>query len=257
MRAIILTAGRGSRMGSLTSEQPKCLTPIAGRSLLDWQLAALRTAGLSEIALVRGYQAECLQPDGCTFFENPAWGETNMVTTLACAREWLERHDCLVSYSDIVYHPDILVQLVNHPGDLVISYDQRWLSLWRERFVNPLDDAETFRRDARGLLTGIGDRTETLEEVQGQYMGLIKITPAGWQHICTLLAGLPPSEGNRLDMTSLFQRLLRDGVEINVTSVNGRWCEVDCENDLRIYEKHLAEANGWSHDWRWEIAQTA
>jgi NDP-sugar pyrophosphorylase family protein len=58
-------------------------------------------------------------------------------------------------------------------------------------------------------------------------------------------------------MTSLFQRLLRDGVEINVTSVNGRWCEVDCENDLRIYEKHLAEANGWSHDWRWETAQTA
>ena len=88
-------------------------------------------------------------------------------------------------------------------------------------------------------------------------MGLIKITPAGWQHICALLAGLPPKEGNRLDMTSLFQRLIKDGVKISVTPVNGRWCEVDCENDLQIYEEHLAEANGWSHDWRWEIAQTA
>ena len=144
-----------------------------------------------------------------------------------------------------------------NPDDLTISYDQRWLSLWRERFADPLDDAETFRRDSRGLLTGIGDRTEKLEEVQGQYMGLIKITPAGWQHICALLAGLRPEEGNRLDMTSLFQRLIKDGVKISATPVNGRWCEVDCENDLRIYEEHLAEANGWSHDWRWEVAQTA
>ena len=148
MRAIILAAGRGSRMGGLTCEQPKCLTPIAGRTLLDWQLAALRAAGIRDIALVRGYLAHCLQPADCTFFENPRWAETNMVTTLTCADEWLKQHDCLISYSDIVYHPDIITQLSANHSNLVISYDQEWLSLWKERFADPLEDAETFRLDA-------------------------------------------------------------------------------------------------------------
>ena len=57
-------------------------------------------------------------------------------------------------------------------------------------------------------------------------------------------------------MTSLLQLLLKDGVEIDTTPVNGRWCEVDSENDLRLYEHKLEHPN-WTHDWRWETAVTA
>jgi choline kinase len=105
MRSIILAAGRGSRMGDLTEEYPKCLTQFAGRTLLEWQLSALRAAGIRDIAVVRGYRAETINPSGCIWFENPDWAKTNMVSTLACASQWLERDDCIVSYSDIVYHP--------------------------------------------------------------------------------------------------------------------------------------------------------
>lgn len=252
MRAIILAAGRGSRMGGLTREQPKCLTPILGRTLLDWQLTALRAAGLAQIAVVRGYQAQCLQPAGCVFFENTAWAETNMVATLACAHGWLEHDDCLVAYSDIVYHPEIITQLAQHSGDLVISHDLDWLQLWRERFDNPLDDAETFRCDAHGRLIAIGKRTDRLENIEGQYMGLIKITPGGWEQICRLLNSLPQQERNQLDMTALLQSLLTTGVNIDASPVHGRWCEVDCENDLKIYKECLKSTQDWSHDWRWE-----
>jgi choline kinase len=252
MYAIILAAGRGSRMGGLTSEQPKCLTTIAGRTLLDWQLAALREAGLNEIAVVRGYQAQQLKPSGCTFFENTKWSNTNMVATLACAREWLNRDDCLIAYSDILYHPDIITKLARHPGDLVISHDRDWLSLWRERFANPLEDAETFRCDTRGRLCEIGGRADTLEAIESQYMGLIKTTPAGWRQIQNLLANKSSEERNRLDMTAMFQRLIEQGVEIDAAPIRGRWCEVDCKNDLDIYQRHIAQANGWRHDWRWE-----
>ena len=252
MHAIILAAGRGSRMGKATSSQPKCLTTIAGKSLLDWQLGALRAAELRQIALVRGYHAECLQPAGCKFYENPLWERTNMVATLACAEEWLGQHSCLVSYSDIVYHPQILGQLVNHSADLVVSYDQNWLKLWSERFTNPLADAETFRFDEKGFLTAIGGRAKALEEIEGQYMGLIKMTPKGWNHVRVLLNSLPPEETNQLDMTSMLQRLLNKNVQVAVTPINGRWCEVDHEKDLQIYEHRLASPDCWEHDWRWD-----
>ena len=52
MRAIILAAGRGSRMGSLTDRVPKCLVSLAGRPLLEWQKAALRKAGIDTVALI-------------------------------------------------------------------------------------------------------------------------------------------------------------------------------------------------------------
>ena len=252
MRAIILAAGRGSRMGGLTCEQPKCLTPIAGRTLLDWQLAALRAAGIRDIALVRGYLAHCLQPADCTFFENPRWAETNMVTTLTCADEWLKQHDCLISYSDIVYHPDIITQLSANHSNLVISYDQEWLSLWKERFADPLEDAETFRLDAVGHLSDIGSRTDCLSDIEGQYMGLLKTTPVGWQCIRQYLEDFKDADRDRLDMTTLLQSLLSKGTEIQTTPIQGRWCEVDNEIDLQVYKQLLAENQPWSHDWHWK-----
>jgi len=63
VKAIILAAGRGSRMGGATADQPKCLTPLHGRTLLDWQVEALRDAGIESIALVRGYMGEKLPRD--------------------------------------------------------------------------------------------------------------------------------------------------------------------------------------------------
>ena len=256
MRAIILAAGRGSRMGGLTEDHPKCLTPFAGRTLLEWQLGALRAAGIRDIAIVRGYLAESLNPADCIWFENPEWASTNMVSTLACASQWLQRDDCIVSYSDIVYHPAILEQLIFNPGELVISYDEEWLPLWRERFTDPLEDAETFRLRDNGALQSIGDRAVEVTDIEGQYMGLLKISPAGWRRIEVILEDLPKARRDRLDMTSLLQLLLEDGAEINTTPTQGRWCEVDSETDLRLYEERLDRPN-WEHDWRWDAAETA
>ena len=58
MKAIILAAGRGSRMGNLTDESPKCLVELRARPLLEWQLMAIREAGIDDIAIVNGYKRE-------------------------------------------------------------------------------------------------------------------------------------------------------------------------------------------------------
>ena len=250
MRGIILAAGRGSRMGTLTDRRPKCLTPLAGKPLLQWQLDALRESGIGEVAVVRGYMADKLESPDYAVFDNVRWAETNMVMSLACAEPWLSSVPCVVSYSDIVYHPDVVRALATARGDLAISYDRLWHRLWSERFDEPLSDAETFRVGQDGTLEEIGDRPRTLDEVQGQYMGLLKLTPTGWGQVRALLGRTPLAEGDALDVTALLRRLLAEGKEIATVPVDGRWCEVDSESDLRMYESKLESPDGWSHDWR-------
>ena len=97
MKAIILAAGRGSRMRELTNERPKCLVELKGKSLLDWQLEALREAGIKKIAIVTGYKREMLAYRGLVEFHNTRWAETQMVSSLACAAHWLKTGPCIVS----------------------------------------------------------------------------------------------------------------------------------------------------------------
>ena len=89
MRALILAAGRGSRMGPLGDERPKCLVELAGKPLIGRQIAALWRGGAEEIGVVRGYRAELIDFPGLSYFENQRWAETNMVMSLAAAAAWL------------------------------------------------------------------------------------------------------------------------------------------------------------------------
>jgi choline kinase len=105
MRAIILAAGRGSRLKGMTDAQPKCLVELAGQPLLHWQIAALRDAGIDEIALVTGYKSEVLEAKGLPTRHNDDWQNTQMVASMLCARDLMDA-PVIVSYSDIVYSAD-------------------------------------------------------------------------------------------------------------------------------------------------------
>jgi choline kinase len=244
MRAIVLAAGRGSRMGEQTRLQPKCLTQFAGKALLDWQLEALRGAGIREIAAVRGYLAELVARPGLSYFENMRWAETNMVASLACAAPWLEAFECVVSYSDIVYPADHVRALSDAGGDIVVAYDTKWLELWSRRFADPLSDAETFRMDSHGTLTEIGNRAKTLDEIEGQYLGLLKFTPAGWRQVRDLNAELPPARRDRIDMTGILKELISRGATIRTVPVAGSWYEIDSESDLKLYTEWVRTNDG-------------
>lgn len=233
MRAIILAAGRGSRMDRLTDAAPKCFSRLAGRRLIDWQIASLRAAGIDDIAVVTGYQAQCFDYP-LRYFHNPRWAQTNMVASLACAAEWLRRGPCLVSYSDIVYSTDPVTRLRDCDGALAISYDPNWQRQWQARFDDPLSDAESFELDQQGRLRSIGARVSRIEQIQGQYMGLLKFTPAGWGSVTDLLGSLEQPQVDALDMTALLARLLARGVSIAALPISSDWFEVDTAADLAL-----------------------
>ena len=178
-----------------------------------------------------------------------------MFASLCCAQDLLSRETCCISYSDIVYHPEIVDQLKTAAGDIVITFDLAWQALWSARFADPLSDAETFAYHADRLLA-IGGRTNSLGDIAGQYMGLLKFTPHGWQQVQSVTVKLPPEAIDKLDMTSLLSLLLKSDIAIHVTGVNGRWCEVDSQTDIALYDRMIEQnkqaSTVWSHDWRWE-----
>ncbi len=241
MKTIILAAGRGSRMGSLTNDKPKCLVELGGKSLLQWQLEALKGAGISEIGIVRGYLADKLSISGIKYFENNNWQKTNMISSLSCAKEWLQNYTCIVSYSDIVYSIDTVNILNEAQGDIIITYDPNWLKLWKIRFEDPLIDAETFCVNETGKLIEIGNKANNFDEIKGQYMGLLKISQRGWKIIENYLSKLKKEESDIIQTTSLLQKLIKSGVEIRAVPIKDDWFEIDNENDLEIYNDILNE----------------
>jgi choline kinase len=249
---IILAAGRGSRMKSLTNDSPKCLTVLLGRSLLDWQLDAAKSAGFESIHIIGGYSVGKLPAD-LVDFVNPRWAETNMVATLFQARELLSAKPCIVAYSDIVYRPEHLTTLASSENECAVLYDLEWEKLWRRRSENFLADAESFKVKAGCLLT-IGEKNPELSEIEGQYMGLLKFTPNSWLKISRIYDALPVERRDKIDSTSFLRLLLSEGVKIAAVPISGGWVEVDTENDRDIYEAAIRKADvrreGWSHDWR-------
>jgi len=243
-QAIILAAGRGSRMGKATEHSHKCLTVLNDKTLLDWQLGALTNAGINDITVVRGYRSEMLVGDFKTA-ENPRWAKTNMVATLFCAPKF--EQDTIISYSDIVYKSNHIKELLEKDGDIVIAADKDWYSLWSARFNDPLEDAETFQANG-DTLTEIGQKNNKVENINAQYMGLIKFSPKGWEIANSLFRDLKKDVQDKLDMTSLLSMLINK-TEIKICYVNGGWCEVDSYEDAVLYER-LLRNKGWSHDWR-------
>jgi L-glutamine-phosphate cytidylyltransferase len=238
MKAIILAAGRGSRMGSLTDNLPKCRTRFFGKELIEWQLDALTHEKINEKAIITGYLSNTFKFD-VQYFRNPDWAISNMVRTLTYAADWSKESTTIISYSDIVYSPlaiDLFVNS-NEGTDISLLYDPDWRNLWELRFENPLDDAETFTH-TNGILTGIGEKTDSIDKIQGQFMGLIKITPRGWILLQEYLNNLTIEEINKLDCTSLIKNLLKMGVQIGLTPIKDQWFELDSEEDLNLYLKH-------------------
>ena len=168
---------------------------------------------------------------------------------MRCADEWLNTSICIVSYGDIVYHPSLVSTLVDTTGEIVVAYDVLWESLWQQRFEVPEEDAETFRIE-NGWIEEIGGAVGSLDSIEGQYLGLFKLTPEGWNKIRGFLSLTEDTITRNLDVTALLARLIREGIKVRGTPIRGRWCEVDDVTDLRLYERMIGSDTQWSHDWR-------
>ena len=239
IKGIILAAGRGSRMKSYTDERPKCLSIVDGKPLIEWQINAMKDAGIDDIAVVTGYRSEDLSEYSLVEFHNRDWETTNMVSSLICASDWLENSTCIVSYSDIFYTKKAIGLLIKSESSLALTYDINWKNLWTQRFGDPLIDSETFIFDEKFKLKEIGKKPQKIDEINGQYMGLLRFSIEGWSIFSSTYSSLPVEEKRKISMTSLLDKIINQNkLEISAVPYNGIWGEVDSISDLKFYNKN-------------------
>src|SRR5689334_11814543 len=133
MKAIILSAGQGSRLGHLVDKAPKCLIDFNGRSLLDRQLDALEANGVHEAVVVTGFHDDRVEealakrsggPNVRTIF-NPFYKVADNTGSLYMARGELSG-DCLVWNGDTLVSTALMSRVVgNDRSGICVTIDRK------------------------------------------------------------------------------------------------------------------------------------
>lgn len=239
MKAVILAAGEGLRLRPLTDNYPKCMVEYKGKQIVDYTLEAMREAGIKDIILVKGYKAEVLDKAGTVSVINPRYNQTNMVASLFCS-EHLWDDDLLISYADILYPASALNALIAEQHPFAVAVDKDWRKLWRKRMDDPLKDAETLKLSPDGFIRELGKKPRGYEDIQGQYMGLIKIKKEVLPQIKEFYHSLDRAatyDGKNFDnmfMTSFIQLLIDRVLKVKPVFIQGGWLEIDTLDDLKI-----------------------
>jgi L-glutamine-phosphate cytidylyltransferase len=143
MRAIIIGAGRGSRLMPTTADAPKCFAEVGGQRILDWAVDAFRQNGVDQIAFIGGYQIDKVRaayPE-FTFRHNNRWEQNNILASLFYAEDLMDG-PFVCSYSDILFRPSVIAGLLASDADMALSVDTKWLDRYGARTEHPSDDAE-------------------------------------------------------------------------------------------------------------------
>lgn len=249
MKAIILAAGEGKRLRPLTENIPKCMVKLFGKSILERQVNLFKNCGVNEICVVRGYNKEKINLSDLKYYFNKKFDITNMVETLFCAKDEFNE-SIIISYGDIIYEKKILEKLIKSNEDFSVIIDRNWEKLWKIRFENPLDDAESLKIDNRGYISDIGQNTKNIEDIEGQFIGLIKIQGDGLKILKSSYEKFrekaikenknplnPNVSFEKSYMTDFLQGLIKDNHKLTPVFVNNGWLELDSMNDYEIYNK--------------------
>jgi len=247
MRMIILAAGQGTRLRPLTNDKPKCMVDYNQKPIIDSILEAASSCNLSDIVIVNGYKKEVLEyhlkDKDINFITNYDYDKTNMVSTLFCAKDFMN-DDVIISYADIVYKKEILDKLIASEDDFSVVVDKDWKRLWGARMENPLEDAETLKIK-NGYIYELGKKPENYEDIEGQYIGLVKISKNIIEKVVRYYEGLDKNglyDGKdfaNMFMTSLIQMIADDLVNVKPIYINGGWIEIDSIDDLKSYKGYI------------------
>lgn len=236
-RVFILCAGEGKRLRPYTENQPKCLVPYKGKPLLQYQLDVFKELGLNDIVLIGGYRHEAL-PKNFPIIYNEFYATTNMVYSLFCANDFMnESVNWIISYGDIIYHPSVLQALLEakHPYNVVTDID--WQNYWSNRMENPLEDAETFRwNQETHQIFELGKKPKSLTEIQGQYIGLLKISATATKTFKQAYKNFSQQFKNYKNayMTDFLQYLIDKKFPIFGVPIHNQWAEFDTTADLNL-----------------------
>lgn len=233
-RAIILAASQGN-LGALTSTRPKAMVPINGQPLLHKLVAQFRAERVKEITVVRGFGRESIDLRDVQYVDNVDFASTYELYSLNLAAEAL-KGSIVLSFGDILFRKYILQNLLAHPGEIVIAVDAAWRD--RERKDEYLDHVTASHPysarygEEEVELCDIGPRIAR-EKIDGEWIGLLKASPAGTEKIRETLQELSARSDFRASRCdALLRELVAKQERISIVYITGHWLDVDSLDDL-------------------------
>jgi L-glutamine-phosphate cytidylyltransferase len=241
MKVIILAAGQGTRLRPLTNDKPKCMVELNGKPLIKHQLDLFSQFGIKDINIVTGYLEDKIDFQSVKKFYNPKFDSTNMVSTLFCASELFDGvDDILISYGDIVYKDSVLNAIEQSNAQINVVVDKNWREYWEARMEDPLSDVETLKIDNNGYIKELGKKPNSYNDIEGQYIGLIKIRKDVVKQVKDYYQNLDKNilyDGknyNNMYMTSFLQMISDNIIPLTPVFITSGWIEVDEPSDLNF-----------------------
>lgn len=245
MKAIILSAGQGSRLGHLTDDRPKCLIEFGGRSLLDRQLDTLAANRVDEVVVVTGFRDDQIEaalqrrreagegPTVRTVF-NPFYKVADNLGSLFLVKHELAG-DCLVWNGDTLVSNALMKRVVeNDTAGICVTVDRK------DRYDD--DDMKVVRDADSGQLREIGKRIK--QGVNAESIGLLAFRDGGAERFAAAIdRAMRTSEGTTIWYLRVIHHLAQDGA-VWTLDINGEeWGEVDFPEDVGSAERLVA---GWA-----------
>jgi choline kinase len=224
MKAVILAAGRGGRLSDVTGALPKCLARIGAATLLEHQLAALRSAGIGDITIVAGYRmADVRRTCGprVGIVHNARFASTNSLYSLWLARDVLTE-DFVVLNCDVLFHPQLLADL------LTARYENALLMA--ARGDTTYSDEEMKVRVRAGRVVDIAKTIESAD-ADGENVGIAKFGADGARALIEEMHGLIAGGAVRAWLPEAFAAFSRRA-PLHVVETRGfPWIEIDFPED--------------------------
>jgi choline kinase len=171
-QAILLGAGRSSRMDAERGDGPKWMLEVQGLSLAQHLVNALHQCDVTEVTLARGPLGGAVQTPSVAYRDVLA--SRNMLETLYAVRDAVHG-DVLVLYCDLIVEPRLIASLIEAPGEAAVVVDRRWRSLFSLRADDPLSIAESCSVD-NGLIRDIGQPLRPEQVPDAQYVGMMRFS---------------------------------------------------------------------------------
>ena len=226
MRGIILAAGKGSRLNGTAGESPKCLVKVGGVSLVERQISVLRGAGIQDITIVVGCQAEQVRRvcgQSVTYIENARYAQTNSLYSLWMARPLLYE-GFVVLNCDVLFQPVLLDDLLSsrHENALLLEY--------RECAASPYGDEEMKVKVEGGRVTDMSKDMDP-EVADGENLGIVKFGASGGAALVQIMDRLVADGGTRAWAPKAFASFAQTHELFAVGTRGLPWIEIDFPED--------------------------
>ena len=246
MKAIILSAGHGTRLLPLTDNLPKCLLEVAAdTSILAWQLRQLAVAGIDDVVVVTGYRANKVAAEvervnrdhgtSARVLENSDFANMDNIGSAWCASHEMNQ-DFIILNGDTLFRASIPTQLVQQAhAPIRVTLSQK---------SGYDDDDMKVSLDSSGQLTAVG-KNICLSQTQAESIGMILFRGAGVRRFREKLDALvaSPDPLGRGYYLAAIDSLARETPLQTCVVDQDLWCEIDFPDDLAEARKLLGQWN--------------